>query len=185
MPQSLIVLLFQDRRQFLSQRNFHQDSFEMADSSDLLDLINYSDYGLASRLGYSLDSSDGSQCPPYPSPGSLCGLDRLAALGTMGPAGSITSSVYINPFQPQPSGSSQDSLASPRRRVKMSARSRSNELSEWGGGGGGSGDLRDHKQRKPRTSQVCSRAQLPFYLFVFYSSVAEPLWWPEWISVFS
>ena len=57
----------------------------MGESSDLLDLINYSDY----RLGHSLDSSDGSQGQPYPSPGSLCGLDRLAALGTMGPAAGL------------------------------------------------------------------------------------------------
>ena len=45
-------------------------------STNLLDLINYSDYGLGS-LGHSLDSSEGSQGQPYPSPGSLCGLDRL------------------------------------------------------------------------------------------------------------
>lgn len=146
-----------DRHQLQSHRYFHQGSVE-------LDLINYSDYGLGGlgSLGHSLDFSDGSQGQPYPSPGSLCGLDRLAALGSMGPAGSITSSVYINPFQPaHPVRASQDSLASPRRRVKMSARSRSHELSEWGGGkggSGGSGDLRDHKQRKPRTSQLRSLA---------------------------
>merc|ERR550539_1851833 len=97
-----------------SQRYFHQGSFEMSEgsttaSTNLLDLINYSDYGLGS-LGHSLDSSEGSRGQPYPSPGSLCGLDRLAALGTMGPAGSITSSVYINPFQPaHPVRESQDS----------------------------------------------------------------------------
>ena len=166
--QSLIAFIFQDRRQFLSHRYFHQGSFEMGESSDLLDLINYSDY----RLGHSLDSSDGSQ--PYPSPGSLSQLDRLAALGTMGPAGSITSSVYINPFHPPPSRSSQDSLASPRRRVKMSARSTSNELPEWAGGSGDLRDLRDlrdHKQRKPRTSQVSHSPEsalssfLSIYLF--------------------
>ena len=128
--QCLTVLIFQDRRpQFQSHR-------------ELVDLINYTDYGLGlASLGHSLDSSE----PSYPSPGSLSGLDRLAALGTMGPAGSITSSVYINPFHPAPS------LASPRRRLNMSARSRSHELSDWAGG---SGDLRDYKQRKPRTSQV-------------------------------
>ena len=143
------MLIFQEGRQL--ELLCHG---ELGDSSYLLDLINYSDYGLASlpSLGHSLDSSDGSQCQPYPNPGSLTGLERLAALGTMGPAGSITSQLYINPFQPQPVRSSQDSLTSPRRRVKMSARSRSNELSDWSGG---SGDLRDHKPRKPRTSQVC------------------------------
>ena len=131
------MLIFQDRRpQFQSHR-------------ELVDLINYTDYGLGlASLGHSLDSSE----PSYPSPGSLSGLDRLAALGTMGPAGSITSSVYINPFHPAPS------LASPRRRLNMSARSRSHELSDWTGG---SGDLRDYKQRKPRTSQVSSTVAEP------------------------
>ena len=76
-----------------------------------MDLINYSDYGLgqagsAGCVG-SLDSSDMSQ-PSYPTQGSLFGLERVA-LETMGPAGSITNSVYINPFQPR---NSQESVSS-------------------------------------------------------------------------
>ena len=99
---TLTLLLFQDRKKFISHREFHQGSFDIADSSNLLDIINDSDYGLG--LG-SLDSSD-----MFPTQGSLCGLERLA-LETMGPAGSMsnmTNSVYINPFPPR---HSQESLA--------------------------------------------------------------------------
>jgi hypothetical protein len=54
----------------------------------------------------SMDSSDTTtylsccNTHPFPSQGSLAGLEALAAQGSMAPNGSINNSVYVNPFDP-------------------------------------------------------------------------------------
>jgi hypothetical protein len=55
----------------------------------------------------SLDSSDtflSCNTHPFPSQGSLAGLEALAAQGSMAPNGSINNTLYVNPFDPTKSG---------------------------------------------------------------------------------
>lgn len=82
---------------------------------------------------------------PFPSQGSLAGLELLAAQGSMGPNGSINNSVYVNPFDPSREGrgfgegggerNSKKAVTlsprgSPQRRVRIAARSRSSDLAD-------------------------------------------------------
>ena len=101
----------------------------------------------------SIDSSDtflSCNTHPFPSQGSLAGLEELAAKGSMAPNGSMpavnisgVSCVYVNPFEPPPPPASAStprrrlplsaagpSEASPLRRLKMSKRSRSSDTED-------------------------------------------------------
>jgi hypothetical protein len=106
----------------------------------------------------SLDSSDTTtylsccNTHPFPSQGSLAGLEALAAQGSMAANGSINNSVYVNPFDPGRGGGRRGGgggrpqtppppskavmmspRGSPQRRVRIAAgsrrlRSRSSDL---------------------------------------------------------
>lgn len=69
----------------------------------------------------SLDSSD----LILASQGSLAGLELLAMRGSMRPNGSISNSVYVNPFNPL---SRNTSRGHKKHRQKLASRSRSNDL---------------------------------------------------------
>jgi hypothetical protein len=103
--------------------------------------------------------------PPFPSQGSLAGLELLAAQGSMAPNGSINNSVYVNPFDPSRDNRrgernphkavTPSPRGSPQRRVRIAARSRSSDLADL--------DLMDRetsmddvppKHRRARISQV-------------------------------
>ena len=66
------------------------------------------------------------------SQGSLAGLELLAARGSMRPNGSMNNSVYVNPFDPTTKRKAigRTIKGSPKHHMKMSSRSRSNDLSE-------------------------------------------------------
>lgn len=131
---------------------------------------NFSEFGPKKASGDfgSLDSSDtflSCNTHPFPSQGSLAGLELLAAQGSMAPNGSINNSVYVNPFDPSretrraernPNKAVTPSpRGSPQRRVRIAARSRSSDLADL--------DLMDRetsmddvppKHRRARISQV-------------------------------
>ena len=71
----------------------------------------------------------------FPSQGSLANMELLAAQGSMGPNGWINNSVYVNPFEPGRDGRRRqlfrESPQSPRRRKRLSTRSRSTDLAEF------------------------------------------------------
>ena len=71
----------------------------------------------------------------FPSQGSLANMELLAAQGSMGPNGWINNSVYVNPFEPGRDGRRRqlfrESPQSPRRRKRLSVRSRSTDLAEF------------------------------------------------------
>ena len=68
----------------------------------------------------SLDSSD----LILASQGSLAGLELLAMRGSMRPNGSISNSVYVNPFNP----SLRTNRSHKKHQQKLASRSRSNDL---------------------------------------------------------
>ena len=93
------------------------------------------------------------------SQGSLAGLELLAARGSMRPNGSINNSVYVNPFDPATKRKAigRTVKGSPKHRMKLSSRSRSNDLSELDlSSKGNSLDNLEHqnKRNKSRKSQV-------------------------------
>ena len=112
--------------------------------------------------------------------GSLYTLELLAARGTMQPNGSISNSVYVNPFDPGPKKKSQISTPRHRRNLRMSSRSRSNDLSNLSlvSKGTSMDNLElNNKLRKSRKNQV----NIPkvkgcfgtFYLMTNYSTITE------------
>lgn len=160
-------LLFQDKRSRLRSAFLHGGSLETAapsDNSNIIELTNFAEYGpsrsAAATAGMmitkaagdfgSLDSSDtflSCNTHPFPSQGSLAGLEALAAQGSMAPNGSINNCVYVNPFDPARrrnggngnggGGNSANASGapvtpspkgSPARRVRIAARSRSSDL---------------------------------------------------------
>ena len=76
----------------------------------------------------SLDSSDDILA----STGSLFTLELLAARGSMRPNGSFSNSVYVNPFDPGSKRRAPSQSSSPQhhRKLHLSSRSRSNDLSD-------------------------------------------------------
>ena len=120
-------IFFQDCKNLVSHPSFHGGSIETTDSNNIIELNNFSEFGPKAVSGYygSQESSElglGLWSHAYPSQGSLAGLELLAMQGSMGPAGSINNSVYVNPFDPGRDGR--------RRRGVASRRSRSTELAE-------------------------------------------------------
>ena len=153
--------LFQDNRKKLLSHFLHGGSLETPDpSNNFIELTNFCDYG--NRLQAtgdfgSLDSSDtflSCNTHPFPSQGSLAGLEALAAQGSMAPNGSINNSLYVNPFDPARDRKKAVTL-SPQRRVRIAARSRSSDMCDL--------DLMERetsmedvppKHRRARVSQV-------------------------------
>lgn len=152
----------------------HGGSLETTDSNNIIELTNFGDFGPTKSTGDfgSLDSSDtflSCNTHPFPSQGSLAGLEALAAQGSMAPNGSINNCVYVNPFDPgrdRGRGGGKAVTPSPRgspqRRVRIAARSRSSDLCDF--------DLMDRetcmddvapKHRRARISQVRVRSSEP------------------------
>lgn len=115
---------------------------DTSDSNNMIELNNFSEYGPKQASGEfgSLDSSDtllSCTTHPFPSQGSLAGLELLAAHGSMAPNGSIQNlrSVYVNPLGAgrarRRSGANTSPHCSPRRpRHMLAGRSRSSELQD-------------------------------------------------------
>lgn len=77
----------------------------------------------------SLDSSDtflSCNTHPFPSQGSLAGLEALAAQGSMAPNGSINNTLYVNPFDPGKGGIRRGSNAYHNRQPKSGSNHISN-----------------------------------------------------------
>ena len=139
-----IFLSFQDCKKFISSENFHGGSLDTTDSNNIIELINFSEFGPKASGDFgSMDSSDtflSCNTHPFPSQGSLAGLEALAAQGSMAPNGSlINNTVYVNPFDPaqgRRNGKNNNSAVtpsprgSPQRRVRIAARSRSSDMAE-------------------------------------------------------
>ncbi len=132
----------------------------------------------------SLDSSDtflSCNTHPFPSQGSLAGLEQLAAQGSMAPNGSMpavnisgVNTMYVNPMERKKQQQQQQQQQQEQnRRVRIASRSLSsdNELDSWAscldeaadGGGGGKraqategGDAAP-KHKRARLSQVGER----------------------------
>ena len=98
---------------------------------------NFSEFGPNKAIGDfgSVDSSEFLGTRAFPSQGSLANMELLAAQGSMGPNGWINNSVYVNPFEPGRDGRRRqlfrESPGSPRRRKRLSVRSRSTDLAEF------------------------------------------------------
>lgn len=137
---TLILLInsietFQDGKKLLSHPSFRQCSLD-----------NDWEAGLGG-LG-SLDSSD----LILASQGSLAGLELLAMRGSMRPNGSISNSVYVNPFNPL---SRNTSRGHKKHRQKLASRSRSNDLGSDLEFGSSVDNLElHHRFRKSRQHQV-------------------------------
>ena len=106
------------------------------------------------------------------SQGSLAGLELLAARGSMRPNGSMNNSVYVNPFDPTTKRKAigRTIKGSPKHHMKMSSRSRSNDLSELDlSSKGYSLDNLEQKNKKKRNnsrkSQVDSFLQTCITIF--------------------
>ena len=157
-------MIFQDKRSRLRSRFLHGGSVETTDSNNIIELTNFAEYGPTKSAGDfgSLDSSDtflSCNTHPFPSQGSLAGLEALAAQGSMAPNGSINNCVYVNPFDPARrrgnNAVTPSPKGSPARRVRIAARSRSSDLCDL--------DIMDRetstegcppKHRRTRMSQV-------------------------------
>ena len=72
-----------------------------------------------------LGSLDSSDLEILASQGSLAGLELLAMRGSMRPNGSISNSVYVNPFNPSPRTNRGHKK---HHQQKLASRSRSNDL---------------------------------------------------------
>lgn len=95
----------------------------------------------------SLDSSD----LILASQGSLAGLELLAMRGSMRPNGSISNSVYVNPFNPSP----RNARGHKKHRQKLASRSRSNDLGSDLDFGSSVDNLElHHRFRKSRQQQL-------------------------------
>ena len=128
------VNTFQDCKKLLSHPSFRQCSLD-----------NDWEAGLGG-LG-SLDSSD----LILASQGSLAGLELLAMRGSMRPNGSISNSVYVNPFNPSP----RNARGHKKHRQKLASRSRSNDLGSDLDFGSSVDNLELHNRfRKSRQQQV-------------------------------
>jgi len=131
--------LAEDCKKLVSHPNFHGGSIETTDSNNIIELNNFSEFGPKKGSGEfgSVDSSEFLGTWAFPSQGSLANIELLAAQGSMGPNGSINNSVYVNPFEPGRDGRRRqvfrESPGSPRRRKRMSGRSRSTDLAELDG----------------------------------------------------
>merc|ERR550532_18097 len=129
----------QTAKKLVSHPNFHGGSIETTDSNNIIELNNFSEFGPKKASGDfgSVDSSEFLGTWAFPSQGSLANIELLAAQGSMGPNGSINNSVYVNPFEPGRDGRRRqvfrESPGSPRRRKRMSSRSRSTDLAELDG----------------------------------------------------
>jgi hypothetical protein len=138
-------LFKKDCKKLISHPSFNGGSIETTDSNNIIEMNQFSEFGPKQSSGDfgSLDSSDtflSCNTHPFPSQGSLAGLELLAAQGSMGPNGSINNTVYVNPFDPSREsrrgerGSSKAVTPSPRgspqRRVRIAARSRSSDLAD-------------------------------------------------------
>ena len=138
-PNWTLPLVFQDCKKLVSHPNFHGGSIETTDSNNIIELNNFSEFGPKKASGDfgSVDSSEFLGTWAFPSQGSLANIELLAAQGSMGPNGSINNSVYVNPFEPGRDGRRRqvfrESPGSPRRRKRMSSRSRSTDLAELDG----------------------------------------------------
>merc|ERR550532_1766211 len=129
----------QTAKKLVSHPNFHGGSIETTDSNNIIELNNFSEFGPKKASGDfgSVDSSEFLGTWAFPSQGSLANIELLAAQGSMGPNGSINNSVYVNPFEPgrdvRRRQVFRESPGSPRRRKRMSSRSRSTDLAELDG----------------------------------------------------
>ena len=157
--------------QYLAGGSLDTPGPEPANIIELSNLCDTSINGPSKAVGDfgSLDSSDtflSCTTHPFPSQGSLAGLEALAAQGSMAPNGSINNCVYVNPFDPGRGGDRRrgrhnkavtpSPKGSPVRRVRIAARSRSSDLCDL--------DLMDQetcmedlgapKHRRARVSQV-------------------------------
>lgn len=130
---------FQENRRFLLSQRLHSGSLETTNGNNVIELNNFCEFGPTTSSGDfgSLDSSDtflSCNTHPFPSQGSLVGLEALAAQGSMAPNGSINNSVYVNPFDPhrdqrrRRKAVTPSPKGSPQRRVRIAARSRSSDL---------------------------------------------------------
>ena len=136
MMRTYFVNTFQDCKKLLSHPSFRQCSLD-----------NDWEAGLGG-LG-SLDSSD----LILASQGSLAGLELLAMRGSMRPNGSISNSVYVNPFNPSP----RNARGHNKHRQNLASRSRSNDLGSDLDFGSSVDNLElHHRFRKSRQQQVYS-----------------------------
>ena len=103
------VNTFQDCKKLLSHPSFRQCSLDHDWEA-----------GLGPEGLGSFDSSD----LILASQGSLAGLELLAMRGSMRPNGSISNSVYVNPFNPSP----RTNRSHKKHQKKLASRSRSNDL---------------------------------------------------------
>ena len=129
--------LLQHRQQQRSQQSQRQLEFRRGSEQQRQSVDRYS----------SLDSSDtflSCNTHPFPSQGSLAGLERLAAQGSMAPNGSMpavnisgVNTMYVNPLEKKKQQQKQQGQEQPspsqNRRVRIASRSISsdNELDSW------------------------------------------------------
>ena len=165
--QTEIPYIFQDCKKLVSHPNFHGGSVETTDSNNIIELNNFSEFGpkkaSSGDFGSSVDSSEFlGGTGAFPSQGSLANIELLAAQGSMGPNGSINNSVYVNPFEPGRDGGRRRQVyrespgGSPRRRKRLSSRSRSTDLAHLDSGSRETclREGRGAKHKRPRGNQV-------------------------------